>query len=178
MDTKTKPKRDLIKQKNRAKATHDFRFLRYARVMCIVVPIIFISLILLSTNSSSLQLQTMITENPMLIVGFITCIINLLNWRQLGILLEYLREDTNIEAIRFELILMALSQLALYNYVSFILVLVSLYKYLPWSGYAISKSIKQLKETKQVGNVVTLGIVLLLLVALGLFIQFLVAPLF
>lgn len=167
-DTKVK-KRDVIRQKNKLKVFSDFRFLRYARYMSVVVPCLVMLIIAMSTGMQAESLETIIAEQPMITVSFVVCVVNLLIWYQSGILLKSLAIPEHVESIRMQYIFMAAAQLAMFNYVSFFLILISLWKYFRWDHFSIKEVVKEIKKEGQLTNTITVFVVLFLFSALGLF---------
>lgn len=167
-DTKNK-KRDVIRQKNKLKEFSNFRFLRYARYMSVVVPCLVLLIIAIMTGMQAASLEAMIAAQPIITVSFVVCAVNLLIWYQSGILLTYLHVPEHVESTRIQYIFMAMAQLAMFNYISFFLILVSLWKYFRWDRFSIKDSYQEIKKDGQLTNTITVFIILLLFSALGLF---------
>lgn len=167
-EIKTK-KRDVIRQKNKLKVFSDFRFLRYARYMSVLVPCLVVFMIALSTGMQVESLETIISQQPVITVSFVVCVVNLLIWYQSGILLKSLAVPEHVESIRMQYIFMAVAQLAMFNYVSFLMIVFSLWKYFRWDQFSVKQVIAEIKKEGQFANTMVVFIVLFLLSALGLF---------
>lgn len=167
-DEKTK-KRDSIRQKNKLKEFSDFRFLRFARYMSAIVPAIVLVIIAITTGLKADTLETILIEQPIITVSFVVCVVNLLIWYQSGILLQSLAIPEHVETIRIQYCFMAVAQLAMFNYVSFFLIVLSLWKYFRWEQFSIKQAFSQIKKEGQLMNTMTVFAILFLFSALGLF---------
>lgn len=168
MSDKKVKKRDLIKQKNKLKVTEDFRLFRYARYMSMVVPAIALLYLFFTTGLTGDAIREAMEANPTIVLVFIVCVVNMLIWYQLGNLLKHLSEFTYLESIRVQLAVMMAAQLAMFNYISFLLILVGLIRYFRWDQFSLKNTFMEIKKDKQLGNVITLTIILALFVALEL----------
>lgn len=161
-------KKEKIKQRNKMKVTSDFKLWKYARAMFIIVPIIFMLYTMMTVNFSSSDLEKLFIENPVIVAGFAICLANLFMWYAMGILLGYAQENSHVETIRFHLVLMAIAQFVLLNYISLAFLVLGLYKYLRWNEFSIKTMFQEIKDDKQLGNAITAFCILLFLTLLEL----------
>ena len=145
-------KREMIKQRNKLKVTSNFKLWKYARIMFIFVPLIFLLYTFLTIGTPSSDYQKIIVENPAIIAGFATCLANLFMWYVMGKLMFYLEEKTHLETVRFYLILMCISQLALLNYISLAFLILGLYRYYSWEQFSIKTMFKEMKKDHTITN--------------------------
>lgn len=168
MSDKKVKKRDVLKQKNKLKVTSDFRLLRYARYMSMVVPAIALLSLFFTTGFTGDALRKVMEANPTTILLFIICIVNMLIWYQMGNLLNHLSNFTCLESVRVQYVVMMVAQLAMFNYISFLLILVALIRYFHWEQFSLKKTFAEIKKDKQLGNVISLTIILSLFIGLEL----------
>ena len=159
-------KRDIIRQKNKLKQTHNYRYLRYASYACIALIVLFLIYIGVLTNISDTSLEKLMSENPIVITGFMICTANLYIWYVLKNFLKDIVVPQHIESIRLNLIIMAIGQFILMNCVSAILLIISLYKYFQWNNFSIKQAFKEIKKEQQLAVFIVTVCILILMIAL------------
>lgn len=159
-------KRDIIRQKNKLKQTHNYRYLRYASYACIALIVLFLIYIGVLTNISDTSLEKLMSENPIVITGFMICTANLYIWYVLKNFLKDIVVPQHIESIRLNLIIMAIGQFILMNFVSAILLIISLYKYFQWNNFSIKQAFKEIKKEQQLAVFIVTVCILILMIAL------------
>ncbi len=159
-------KRDIIRQKNKLKQTHNYRYLRYASYACVAIVVLFLIYIGVLTNISDTSLEKLMSENPIVITGFMICTANLYIWYVLKNFLKDIVVPQHIESIRLNLIIMAIGQFILMNFVSAILLIISLYKYFQWNNFSIKQAFKEIKKEQQLAVFIVTVCILILMIAL------------
>lgn len=159
-------KRDIIRQKNKLKQTHNYRYLRYASYACIALIVLFLIYIGVLTNISDTSLEKLMSENPIVITGFMICTANLYIWYVLKNFLKDIVVPQHIESIRLNLIIMAIGQFILMNFVSAILLIISLYKYFQWDNFSLKQAFKEIKKEQQLAVFIVTVCILILMIAL------------
>ena len=159
-------KRDIIRQKNKLKQTHNYRYLRYANYACVAIVVLFLIYIGVLTNISDTSLEKLMSENPIVITGFMICTANLYIWYVLKKFLKYIVDPQHSESIRLNLIIMAIGQFILMNFVSAILLIISLYKYFQWNNFSIKQAFKEIKKEQQLAVFIVTVCILILMIAL------------
>ena len=159
-------KRDIIRQKNKLKQTHNYRYLRYANYACVAIVVLFLIYIGVLTNISDTSLEKLMSENPIVITGFMICTANLYIWYVLKNFLKDIVVPQHIESIRLNLIIMAIGQFILMNFVSAILLIISLYKYFHWNNFSIKQAFKEIKKEQQLAVFIVTVCILILMIAL------------
>lgn len=159
-------KRDIIRQKNKLKQTHNYRYLRYASYACIALIVLFLIYIGVLTNISDTSLEKLMSENPIVITGFMICTANLYIWYVLKNFLKDIVVPQHIESIRLNLIIMAIGQFILMNFVSGILLIISLYKYFQWDNFSLKQAFKEIKKEQQLAVFIVTVCILILMIAL------------
>lgn len=159
-------KRDIIRQKNKLKQTHNYRYLRYASYACVAIVVLFLIYIGVLTNISDTSLEKLMSENPIVITGFMICTANLYIWYVLKNFLKDIVVPQHIESIRLNLIIMAIGQFILMNFVSAILLIISLYKYFQWDNFSLKQAFKEIKKEQQLAVFIVTVCILILMIAL------------
>lgn len=159
-------KRDIIRQKNKLKQTHNYRYLRYANYACVAIVVLFLIYIGVLTNISDTSLEKLMSENPIVITGFMICTANLYIWYVLKNFLKDIVVPQHIESIRLNLIIMAIGQFILMNFVSAILLIISLYKYFQWDNFSLKQAFKEIKKEQQLAVFIVTVCILILMIAL------------
>lgn len=159
-------KRDIIRQKNKLKQTHNYRYLRYANYACVAIVVLFLIYIGVLTNISDTSLEKLMSENPIVITGFMICTANLYIWYVLKNFLKDIVVPQHIESIRLNLIIMAIGQFILMNFVSAILLIISLYKYFQWNNFSLKQAFKEIKKEQQLAVFIVTVCILILMIAL------------
>ena len=106
------------------------------------------------------------SENPVVITGFMICTANLYVWWGLKHFNEDIQSFEHIESIRINLIVLAIGQFLLFNFVSMILMIISLVKYFRWRQFSFRQSLREIKKDGQLSVLITTLIVMVLFVAL------------
>lgn len=159
-------KKDIIKQKNKLKQTGNYKYLRYAKFICILIVVLFLCYVAVLGNITKTSYETLLSENAIVITGFMICGANLYIWYVLKHFLEDLQIPQNVESIRLNLILVAIGQFILMNFISAILIVLSLRKYFQWNQFSFKTTWKDIKKDKQSAVFYVTSIVLLLFIAL------------
>lgn len=172
MNEKVRKKHDIIKEKNKLKVSEKFRLFEYARWISLITALLVLVMFFFSTGFTTENMNRMFTEQPMIIVGFLICIIDLLIWAQMAHLLTYLKTLEHIETVRIQLLSIAISQIVCFNYISFLCIVVGLWKYYRWDQFHLVQSIKEIKKDGQWKNTLSLTLILWIASALSLFLVF------
>lgn len=159
-------KRDIIKQKNKLKAVKNYRYLKLAKYACILLIILFLIYVGGIANLSRTSFEELLSKNAIVITGFMICTANLYIWYALKTFLRDLGDYRHIESIRMNLILMAAGQFILMNFISSILIILSLKKYFQWNQFSVKKSLQEIRKDGQSAVLIVTALVLVLFVSL------------
>ena len=94
------------------------------------------------------------------------CTANLYIWYVLKNFLKDAEIPQHIESIRMNLLLMVIGQFILMNFISAILMILSLRKYFTWNSFSIKKSLQEIRKDGQLSVLIITAIVLILFIAL------------
>lgn len=168
-------KREIIKQKNKLKNVKNYRYLNYAKYACILLILLFLMYVGGIANLSGKSFEELLSKNAIVITGFIICTANLYIWYVLKTFLKDLNDLVHIESIRINLILMAIGQFMLMNFISSFLMILSLVKYFQWNQFSLKKALSEIKKDGQLAVLSVTAIALLLFVSLVFGIYFSIA---
>ena len=159
-------KSEKIRRKNKLKTVKNYRYLKYAQYACILIIVLFLIYVVGLSSMYHQTYEELLSVNPLVITGFMICTANLYVWW----VLKHFNEDVlnleHIESMRINLIVLAICQFFLMNFVSTILMILSLVKYFRWDQFSWKKSLRELKEDGQLSVLITTLVVMLLFVAL------------
>lgn len=151
-----------IKQRNKVKQMSDLRYLMFAKYACIFLIVVFLIYIGVLSALLHKPFKELFTKDPIIIVGYTICTANLYIWYSLKNYIKDIHDMEHIESIRINLIILAIGQAFLLNYISALLLIMSLWKYFRWNNFSIKKTLLEIKKEKQsVVAVITLIIVFL-----------------
>lgn len=159
-------KRDVIKQKNKLKTVKNVKYLRFATYACLFLIVMFLIYVGAMSSLMDTSFQELISENVIVIVGFMICTANLYVWYILKQFVVDIQDLEHIESIRVNLLVLAVGQAMLLNYVSAILILLSLVKYFQWNQFSLRKSLKEIKKDGQLSVLVVTLLVMILFISL------------
>ncbi len=155
-------KSELIRRKNKLKKTANFRYLKYAQYTCILIIVLFLVYVVGLSSAYGQSYEELLSTNPMVITGFIICTANLYVWWVLKHFNVDIEKFENIESIRINLIILCICQFFLLNFVSVVLMILSLVKYFQWKQFSWKQSLKELKADGQLAVLImTIGVMLL-----------------
>lgn len=143
-------KKSKIQQKNKLKIYNNFKYLKLARFSCVMLVVLFLVYIAVNAQALQVSYQEIISENPVYLIGFLICAMNLYIWYLLKKFTIQMQELKNIDSIRIHLILLMIVQVFLLNFASAGLIALSLWKYFRWNHICFSKLIQDLKLEKQI----------------------------
>lgn len=142
-------KRAVIKQRNKLNVMKHYHYLKYAHMACILIVVLFLLYTASLTQIMQISYQELISQNAIVITGFVICMANLYIWYVLKSFLKQLQIPEHIESIRMNLIMMALAQLVLMNFISAFLMLLALIKYFQWGQFSLRKAFQELYQEEQ-----------------------------
>lgn len=155
-------KREVIKQKKKLKQVQNIKYLKFSKNACILLIMMF--LLYVGVVSSLLQkpIEELLRYDPIVIVGFMICTANLYIWYVLKNFINDIKNLEHIESIRLNLIVMAVGQFILLNYISAFLMIIALKKYFQWNSFSFKKEFAEMKKDKQLSVFVVTCIILAL----------------
>lgn len=159
-------KREIIKQKNKLKQIRNIKYLNFAKYACLFLIIMFLIYVGIVSAMLETSYEELLSKDPIVIVGFIICTANLYIWYVLKTFIKDIQSLEHIESIRMNLILMSIGQVLLLNYISAILMLLSLKKYFQWNDFSLKKTLKEIKKDGQIAVLYVTLITLILFVSL------------
>ncbi len=95
------------------------------------------------SNLSGKSYEDLISKNPIVITGFMICTANLYVWYVLKHFLKDLAVPQHVESIRVNLLLMTIGQFILMNFISAVLMMLSLRKYFQWNTFSVKNALKR-----------------------------------
>lgn len=159
-------KRDVIKQKNKLKATQNFKYLNYAKYACIIIIVLFLIYVASLSNLGAVSMESLLTSNPIVITGFMICTANLYIWYVLKNFINDVKKLEHIESVRINVMIMVIAQFVFMNFISAILMIISLVKYFQWNNFSIKKALKEIKQEGQLAVLIVTLAVLILFISL------------
>ena len=100
----------------------NYRYLKYAQYACILIIVLFLIYVVGLSSMYHQTYEELLSGNPLVITGFMICTANLYVWW----VLKHFNEDVlnleHIESMRINLIVLAICQFFLMNFVSTILI--------------------------------------------------------
>ena len=159
-------KKEMIRRKNKLKQVKSYRYLKYAQYACVLIILLFLIYVVGAASVYQQSYEELMSENPVVITGFMICTANLYVWWALKHFNEDIQSFEHIESIRINLIVLAIGQFLLFNFVSMILMIISLVKYFRWRQFSFRQSLREIKKDGQLSVLITTLIVMVLFVAL------------
>lgn len=159
-------KREVIKQKNKLKQMPNMKYLSLAKYACIFLILVFLVYIGILSVMLNKPFEELLSKDPIVIVGFMICTANLYIWYVLKHFINDIRQLENIESIRINLIVMTIGQVLLLNYISALLMILSLWKYFRWNNFSLKKALSEIKRDKQMAVLIVTSLVLCMFIAL------------
>lgn len=159
-------KRDVIRQKNKLRTTGSFRYMRYAKYACVAMIVLFLVYVGGLSNLSGKSYEELISKSPIVITGFMICTANLYVWYVLKNFLKDLEVPQHVESVRVNLLLMTVGQFVLMNFISAILMILSLRKYFSWESFSFKGALKEISKEGQLSVLVITAVVLILFISL------------
>ena len=172
-------RRDLIRQKNKLAKTGGFRYIRYAKYACVAMVVLFLVYVGGLSNLSGKSYEELISKSPIVITGFMICTANLYVWYVLKHFLKDLAVPQHVESIRVNLLLMTIGQFILMNFISAVLMMLSLRKYFQWNTFSVKNALKEIRKEGQLSVLIVTALVLILfisLVSISLFVSCTAVP--
>lgn len=163
-------KHELNKQKNKLKKRNDFKLIRYAKNMSVVMIVLFLVYVSLLSMTTQGGMAALFNSNLFVTVGFIVCTANLYIWQEMKKILADLNSYENIESSKVKLILIAVAELVLFNYATVALIVLALVRYFKWRNISIKQLYLEIKKTCQRSAVTICASVLVSFVTLSYFI--------
>ncbi|MEG0526646.1 MAG: hypothetical protein RR531_03945 [Longicatena sp.] len=159
-------KREIVKQKNKLKTMNNFKYLNYAKNACIIMIVLFLVYVGSLANVGNTSMELLLTSNPIVITGFIICGANLYIWYVLKWFIKDIHKLEHIESARINIIVMIIAQFILMNFISAILMILSLVKYFQWNQFSWKKALKEIKKEGQLVVLVVSIVVLIMFISL------------
>ncbi len=159
-------RRDVIRQKNKLAKTGSFRYIRYAKYACVAMVVLFLVYVGSLSSLSGKSYEELISKSPIVITGFMICTANLYVWYVLKHFLKDLEVPRHVESVRVNLLLMAVGQFVLMNFISAILMILSLRKYFQWNTFSLKRALKEIKKEGQLSVLIVTALVLILFISL------------
>lgn len=159
-------RRDLIRQKNKLAKTGGFRYIRYAKYACVAMVVLFLVYVGGLSNLSGKSYEELISKSPIVITGFMICTANLYVWYVLKHFLKDLAIPQHVESIRVNLLLMTIGQFILMNFISAVLMMLSLRKYFQWNTFSVKNALKEIRKEGQLSVLIVTALVLILFISL------------
>lgn len=154
-------KKETNIQKMKVKKLDELRWLKYAKNTCVLMVILFLVYVGLLSISENQNLAELISTNLFVIIGFIICTANLYIWNDMNYMINDLSNYKNIDVICFKLIIIAVSELLLFNYAAVLLIVIGLVRLFNWKQLSIKdlwKNIYKMNQTHVV--LICLGIMI------------------
>ena len=142
-------KSEKNKEQLKIKELGNLKFMRYATYSCVALVLLFLMYIAIMAQSVSMSYEQLISSNPIFLIGFLICTVNLYVWFLLKRHMKDLKEVKNIDSIRIQLIIMAIFQLLTLNIAAASLLFLSLYSYFKWDKTTLPLSWKYVHHSKQ-----------------------------
>ena len=159
-------KRDMIKQKNKLKSVKNYKYLSYAKYACIIMIVLFLIYVGAIANVGDVSIEKLLSSNPIVITGFMICTANLYIWYVLKNFLKDMKEFQHVESVRVNLMVMVIGQFILMNFISAVLMIISLVKYFQWDNFSLKKAFKDMKKEGQLAVLLVTLVVLILFISL------------
>ena len=159
-------KKEIIKAKNKLKQVSKYTYLNYAKYACILIIVLFLIYIGGIANIEKVSFEELLSNNAIVITGFMICTANLYIWYVLKNFIKDIQQIEHIESIRINLMLLVIGQFILMNFISSILMIISLVKYFQWNSFSLKKALKEIKEDGQLSVLIVTLIVLVLFISL------------
>ncbi len=140
-----------------------FPFLKYASNTCVLFPILFIAMVVSIMMQFQMDYQTVINENPILLVGFVVSIINLLIWKSLKNIRIQLEANENVHFNRLMIYVYIFILFVTLNYPSSFMLGLTAFKYFDWKKHSLQDSYYEVKKESKLKWLIlmTLGYVVL-----------------
>ena len=159
-------RRDVIRQKNKLAVTGNFRYIRYAKYACVAMVVLFLVYVASFASLSGKSYEELISKSPIVITGFMICTANLYVWYVLKHFLKDLAVPQHVESIRVNLLLMTIGQFILMNFISAVLMMLSLRKYFQWNTFSVKNALKEIRKEGQLSVLIVSALVLILFISL------------
>lgn len=138
------------------------KYISYARLLCLIFQVLFIGYLIFVMSTNSLSYQQLIQKNPILLAGFIVCLLNLFIWYQSKQMITDLMAQKFYSYYRVIGCLFIFIQFLLFNYPSAILFAIGLKKCFYWGNSPFHNIITRIgeegKKSKLLMNIIVLGL--------------------
>lgn len=131
---------------NRLKESKGFKLIVYTKNMSVFITIIFLAYVGLQLSSYKGSINNFFIDAPTNTVGFVVSLANMYIWYELKSILEDIKLSKNIEAIRLKFLIMIVAELILLNFVTLILLALSLKKYFMWEKLSMANMFRDIKK--------------------------------
>lgn len=159
-------KSEVIQRRNRLKQVSNYRYLQFAKYASVLMILLFIAYVGILGNAGGVGYEQLLSDDPLVITGFMICTANLYVWWVLKHFCIDLPQLEHIESIRVNLMVLALCQFFLMNFISAILMVISLVKYFRWDRFSWKKSLRELKQDGQLPVLAVTLAVMMVFIAL------------
>lgn len=165
-------KSEKILLKNKLKTVNNYHYLNYTKYASLLIVILFIIYFCVLSMIENVSYEELLSNNPIIITGFIICTANLYVWYVMKHFVEEIVNLEHIESIRLNMLVMAICQFFLMNFISVILMIISLIKYFKWDQFTFKEAILEIKKDGQFSVLVITTVVMLLMISLVFMIFF------
>lgn len=165
-------KSEKIRLKNKLKTVNNYHYLNYTKYASLLIVILFIIYFCVLSMIENVSYEELLSNNPIIITGFIICTANLYVWYIMKHFVEEIVNLEHIESIRLNMLVMAICQFFLMNFISVILMIISLIKYFKWDQFTFKEAILEIKKDGQFSVLVITTVVMLLMISLVFMIFF------
>ena len=85
-------KKEMIRRKNKLKQVKSYRYLKYAQYACVLIILLFLIYVVGAASVYQQSYEELMSENPVVITGFMICTANLYVWWAL----KHFNEDIRV----------------------------------------------------------------------------------
>ncbi|MDL2276782.1 hypothetical protein LJC02_03915, partial [Breznakia sp. OttesenSCG-928-G09] len=160
-------KREINKQKQKLKKESNIKWIKRAKNMCVALVVLFLVYVFGFSVVLKESFSKVITEYPIIIVGFIVAVANLFVWATLKRFIKMLETYEHIEFVQVSLIIITIAQVLLVNFISVVLLIVSLVKCFNWQVFDKKVAFQKIKEEKLLLPLLGMCVILAILVTLA-----------
>lgn len=133
--------------------THSFKFIHFAKWMILMFALVIISLVFTMASMNEVTIMELINQDIGYNIVFMVGMINVLCFFQMSRICKCLKGKCDISRSILSLIVILLVQMFVFNYVSVILIFMSLYRYVDWNKFKIKNEFKELRANKTVNEI-------------------------
>ncbi len=159
-------KSEMIRRKNKLKTVNSYRYMKFAQGACVLIIVLFLFYVAALAGVQKSSYEELFANQPLVIIGFVICTANLYVWWVLKQFCHDIAEMAHIESIRIHLIVLTVFQFVLLNFVSVMLMVLSLVKYFRWDTFSWRGSLKEMTADGQRPVLITTLTVMVIFTAL------------